>query len=62
MRRYPRRYAPLDMADDVQAVLQGKAASMPPARANYMEAWRAAVLEADRDTYRFEKGLNVFDQ
>ena len=67
LRRYPRRYQPLDMEADVQAVVQTQGQTLtpnqlPPAKANYLESWRAAVLEAERDTYRFEKGLNVFDQ
>ncbi|KAL7573618.1 hypothetical protein ACA910_008752 [Epithemia clementina (nom. ined.)] len=68
VRRYPRRFPPLDLAEDLQAVLDGKGSGsapsqqMPPPKGNYMEAWRSAVLEAERDTYRFEKGLNVFDQ
>jgi glutathione peroxidase-family protein len=60
LRRYPRKYLPSDIADDIEAVIAGR--SLPPARANYMEEWRSAAVEADHDTYRFEKGLNVFDQ
>ena len=60
LRRYPRRYRPLNMADDIEAILAGR--PLPPAGANYLEEWRVAAAEAERDTYRFEKGLNVFDQ
>jgi len=60
VRRYPRKYAPSNMEDDVEALLQGK--PLPPARANFQEEWRNAVVESQRDTYRFEKGLNWFDQ
>lgn len=60
VRRYPRKYLPVDMTDDIEAVIAGR--QLPPARANYMEEWRVAAAEAERDTYRFEKGLNVFDQ
>uniref|UniRef100_A0A7S2YFK7 TPM domain-containing protein n=1 Tax=Entomoneis paludosa TaxID=265537 RepID=A0A7S2YFK7_9STRA len=60
LRRYPRRYAPLNIADDIEAVIAGR--PLNPARANYLEEWRSAAAEAERDTYRFEKGLNVFDQ
>lgn len=60
LRRYPRRYAPLNIGDDIEAVIAGR--PLPPARANYLEEWRMAATEAERDTYRFEKGLNVFDQ
>jgi hypothetical protein len=34
---------------------------LPPARANFREEWRSAAVEAERDVYRFQKGLNVFD-
>jgi hypothetical protein len=27
-----------------------------------LEEWRMAIADSERDTYRFEKGLNVFDQ
>ena len=60
LRRYPRRYRPLNIQDDIEAVLAGR--PLPPAGANYLEEWRNAAAEAERDTYRFEKGLNVFDQ
>ena len=60
LRRYPRRYAPLNMADDIEAVISGR--PLPPAKANFLEEWRQAAAEAERDTYRFQKGVNVFDQ
>lgn len=60
IRRYPRKYSSLDIEDDIEAVLAGR--QLPPARANYMEEWRSAAADSERDTYRFEKGLNVFDQ
>lgn len=60
LRRYPRRYRPLNIQDDIEALLAGR--PLPPAGANYLEEWRQAAAEAERDTYRFEKGLNVFDQ
>jgi hypothetical protein len=60
IRRYPRKYMPLDIRDDIEAVIAGR--PVPPAGANWNEEWRAATVEAERDTYRFEKGLNVFDQ
>ncbi|GAX12729.1 hypothetical protein FisN_15Hh208 [Fistulifera solaris] len=60
LRRYPRKYKPLNMEDDIAAVLNGK--PLPPPRANWQEEWRAAAAEADRDTYRFQKGLNYYDQ
>jgi glutathione peroxidase-family protein len=59
LRRYPRKYLPSDIADDIEAVIAGR--NLPPARANFMEEWRSAAVEAERDVYRFEKGLNVFD-
>jgi glutathione peroxidase-family protein len=59
LRRYPRKYLPSDIADDIEAVIAGK--NLPPARANFMEEWRVAAAEAENNTYRFEKGLNVFD-
>ena len=60
LRRYPRKYMPYDIRDDIEAILAGK--PLPPAGANFREEWRAAATEAERDTYRFQKGLNVFDQ
>lgn len=60
LRRYPRKYRPLNIADDIEALIAGK--PLPPAKANWLEEWRSAAVEAERDTYRFEKGLNVFDQ
>lgn len=51
---------PLDIRDDIEAVLANR--PLPPPGANFAEEWRAAAAEAERDTYRFEKGLNVFDQ
>eukprot|EP00557_Chaetoceros_sp_GSL56_P013166 CAMPEP_0176483554 /NCGR_PEP_ID=MMETSP0200_2-20121128/3982_1 /TAXON_ID=947934 /ORGANISM="Chaetoceros sp., Strain GSL56" /LENGTH=304 /DNA_ID=CAMNT_0017879967 /DNA_START=166 /DNA_END=1080 /DNA_ORIENTATION=- len=60
VRRYPRKYEPLDIAEDIDAVMKGK--PLPPAGANWREEWRNADKEAEKDTYRFQKGLNVFDQ
>lgn len=60
LRRYPRKYAPSDLAEDIEAVIAGR--PLPPPRANWMEEWRSASTEAKTDTYRFEKGLNYFDQ
>lgn len=60
VRRYPRKYRALNMADDIEAVIAGR--PLPPAQAGYLEEWRTAAADAERDTYRFEKGLNVFDQ
>jgi hypothetical protein len=51
---------PLDIKDDIEAVLAGK--SLPPAGANYLEEWRTAARDEERDTYRFQKGVNYFDQ
>lgn len=60
IRRYPRKYQPFDIAEDIDATIKGKA--LPPAGSNWKEEWRNAANEAERDTYRFQKGLNVFDQ
>lgn len=60
VRRYPRKYEPLDIVEDIDAVMKGK--PLPPAGANWREEWRNADKEAEKDTYRFQKGLNVFDQ
>lgn len=51
---------PLDIKDDIEAVLANRPLSPPGA--NFAEEWRAAAAEAERDINRFEKGLNVFDQ
>lgn len=60
VRRYPRKYRALNMVDDIEAVIAGR--PLPPAQAGYLEEWRTAAADAERDTYRFQKGLNVFDQ
>jgi glutathione peroxidase-family protein len=59
LRRYPRKYTPLDIKNDIEAILAGR--PLPPAGANFLEQWRAAAVEAERDTYRFQKGLNYYD-
>ena len=60
IRRYPRKYQPFDIAEDIDSIIKGK--SLPPAGANWKEEWRNSDKEAEKDTYRFQKGLNVFDQ
>ena len=60
IRRYPRKYQPYDIADDIAAIIAGK--PLPPAGSNFKEEWRNAAKEAEVDTYRFQKGLNYFDQ
>jgi len=60
LRRYPRKYKPFDIRNDIEAIVAGR--PLPPAGANYNEQWRSAAVEAERDTYRFQKGLNYFDQ
>lgn len=60
VRRYPRKYQPFDIVDDIDALMRGK--PLPPAGANWKEEWRNSDKEAEKDTYRFQKGLNVFDQ
>ena len=60
IRRYPRKYQPYDIADDIAAVVAGR--PLPPAGSNFKEEWRNAAKEAENDTYRFQKGLNYFDQ
>ena len=59
LRRYPRKYMPLDIKNDIEAVIAGR--PLPPAGANYLEQWRQAAVEAERDTYRCQKGLNYYD-
>ena len=60
IRRYPRKYKPTDIKNDIEAVIAGR--PLPPAGANYLEQWRSAAAEAENNTYRFQKGLNYFDQ
>lgn len=60
LRRYPRKYKPLDIKNDIEAIINGR--PLPPAGANYNEQWRSAAVSAETDTYRFQKGLNYFDQ
>jgi len=60
LRRYPRKYMPYDIRDDIEALIAGN--PLPPAGANFKEEWRVAAKDSEADTYRFQKGLNVFDQ
>ena len=60
LRRYPRKYQPYDISDDIAALVSDR--PLPPAGANFKEEWRNAAKEAENDTYRFQKGLNYFDQ
>lgn len=60
VRRYPRKYQPFDIAEDIDTIMRGK--PLLPAGANWKEEWRNSDKEAERDVYRFQKGLNVFDQ
>ena len=60
VRRYSRKYEPRDIQEDIEALLNDR--KLPPAGSNWREQWRAAAKEAEADTYRFQKGLNVFDQ
>ncbi|KAL7537781.1 hypothetical protein ACHAXR_008057 [Thalassiosira sp. AJA248-18] len=60
VRRYPRKYQPYDIADDIASVVNGR--PLPPAGSNFKEEWRNEAKEAENDTYRFQKGLNYFDQ
>merc|ERR1712183_813314 len=59
LRRYPRKYEPQNIKNDIEAILAGR--PLPPAGANYLEEWRSAAVEAERETYRFQKGLNYYD-
>lgn len=59
LRRYPRKYMPFDMADDIEALIEGK--PLPPPGADFLERWRESDVDSERDTYRFQKGLNYFD-
>lgn len=62
LRRYPRKYLPYDMNEDIEALVLRDKHTLPPASVAYREEWRGSIKEADTDTYRFQKGLNVFDQ
>jgi len=59
LRRYPRKYMPRDIAEDIAALVNSQ--PLPPAGSNFNERWREAAVDAERDTYRFQKGLNYFD-
>ena len=59
LRRYPRKYKPTNIENDIKAILAGR--PLPPAGANFMEEWRQAAVEAEANTYRFQKGLNYYD-
>jgi len=60
IRRYPRKYQPYDISDDIASLIRN--GRLPPAGSNFKEEWRNAAKEAENDTYRFQKGLNYFDQ
>lgn len=60
LRRYPRKYEPNDITLDIQALLNDQ--RLPPASGNFKEQWRGALYDSKQDTYRFQKGLNYFDQ
>jgi len=60
LRRYPRNYMPFDIKNDIESVLAGKA--LPPAGANWKEQWRQSSKDSEKDVYRFQKGLNYYDQ
>ena len=62
LRRYPRKYLPYEMIEDIEALVVNGEHVLPPSSVFYREEWRNAIKEADADTYRFQKGLNVFDQ
>lgn len=59
IRRYPRKYRPTNIENDIKAILAGR--PLPPAGANFQEEWRIAAVEAEANTYRFQKGLNYYD-
>lgn len=60
VRRYPRKYQPYDIENDIVSLLKGN--PVGPAGANYLETWRDAQREADQSEYAFRKGINYFDQ
>mmetsp|Transcript_5816 Transcript_5816/g.16585 ORF Transcript_5816/g.16585 Transcript_5816/m.16585 type:complete len:336 (+) Transcript_5816:119-1126(+) len=59
LRRYPRKYKPTNIKNDIEAIIAGR--PLPPAGANFLEEWRTAAVEAEANTYRFQKGLNYYD-
>mmetsp|Transcript_1051 Transcript_1051/g.2396 ORF Transcript_1051/g.2396 Transcript_1051/m.2396 type:complete len:264 (-) Transcript_1051:169-960(-) len=59
LRRYPRKYKPTNIKNDIEAILAGR--PLPPAGANFLEEWRKAAVDAEANTYRFQKGLNYYD-
>lgn len=59
IRRYPRKYKATNIENDIKAILAGR--PLPPAGANFLEEWRTAAVEAEANTYRFQKGLNYYD-
>ena len=60
VRRYPRKFSPYEIQEDIEALVRGH--QLPPVTADWKEGWRGATKDAEADTYRFQKGLNVFDQ
>ena len=59
LRRYPRKYKPTNIKNDIEAILAGR--PLPPAGSNFLEEWRSAAVDAEANTYRFQKGLNYYD-
>jgi len=62
LRRYPRRYLPSQMTNDIEALTIKQKSALPLPSVEYREAWRDFVKEAATETYRFQKGLNYYDQ
>lgn len=68
LRRYPRKYAAASFADDVKALLDvegdrpdagAQAKALPPASAEWKQAWTDASSEARRSEYAFRpSGIN----
>ena len=60
LRRYPRKYDPYLMASETEAALKER--PLPPPQNNFYEEWRGSTKDEETDLFRFQKGLNYFDQ
>jgi len=60
LRRYPRKYNPTAIQQDIEAIIAGR--SLPPADAQFREEWIRAAVEAEKSPYRFQKGFNDYDE
>ena len=59
LRRYPRRYSPFDMENDLVAVLAGQ--PIPEETPLLQKAWLEAKREVSKSEYSFRFNYNYYD-